>query len=88
MEIDWGNDFEGSIVCFGKWKGEQARDEIVKDVNCQILRDGVEVRRRLAENAEQVLKIENVKNANIDVDGDKPMPALEELNERAISPRK
>ena len=30
-------------------KGEQARDEMVKDVNGQILRDGVEVRRRWAE---------------------------------------
>ena len=27
-------------------KGEQATDEMVKDVNGQILRDGVEVRRR------------------------------------------
>ena len=27
-------------------KGEQAREEIVKDVNGQILHDGVEVRRR------------------------------------------
>ena len=27
-------------------KGEQAKDEMVKDVNGQILRDGVEVRRR------------------------------------------
>ena len=26
-------------------KGEQARDEMVKDVNDQILRDGMEVRR-------------------------------------------
>ena len=26
-------------------KGEQARDEMIKDVNGQILRDGVEVRR-------------------------------------------
>ena len=30
-------------------KGEQAREEIVKDVNGQILRDGVQVRRRWAE---------------------------------------
>ena len=30
-------------------KGEQSRDEIVKDVNGQILRDGVEVRRRWGE---------------------------------------
>ena len=29
-------------------KGEQARDEMVKDVNGQILRDGVEVRRSWA----------------------------------------
>ena len=27
-------------------KGEQARDEMVQDVNGQILRDGVEVKRR------------------------------------------
>ena len=30
-------------------KGEQATDEMVKDVNDQILRGGVEVRRRWAE---------------------------------------
>ena len=30
-------------------KGEQARDEMVKDVKGQIFRDGVEVRRRWAE---------------------------------------
>ena len=30
-------------------KGEQARDVVEKDVNGKILRDGVEVRRRLAE---------------------------------------
>ena len=28
-------------------KGEKARDEKVKDVNCQIFRDGVQVSRRL-----------------------------------------
>ena len=38
-------------------KGEQARDEMVKDVNGQILRDSVEVRRRWAEYFEQVLNI-------------------------------
>ena len=36
-------------------KGEKARDEMVKDVNGQILRDGVEVRRRWAEYFEQIL---------------------------------
>ena len=38
-------------------KGEQARKEMVKDVYGQILRDGVEVRRRSAEylNVDQVL---------------------------------
>ena len=45
-----GNDFEGNKKMFWKEvklirKGEQARDQIVTDVNGQILRDGVEVRR-------------------------------------------
>ena len=38
-----------------KW--EQARDEMVKDVNGHILRDGVEVRRRWAEYLELVLNV-------------------------------
>ena len=43
-----GNDFEGNKKMFWKLvkrvrKGEQARDEILKDVNCQVLRDGEEV---------------------------------------------
>ena len=46
-----GNDFEGNKKIFWKEvkrvkKGEQAMEEMVKDVNGQILRDGVEVRRR------------------------------------------
>ena len=46
-----GNDFEGNKKMFWKEvkqvrKGEQAREEMVKDVNGQILHDGVEVRRR------------------------------------------
>ena len=41
-------------------KGDQARDEMVKDVNGQVLRDGVEVRRMLAEYFEQVLNVEIV----------------------------
>ena len=46
-----GNDFEGNEAIFWKeakrvMKGEQARDKTVKDMNGQILRDGVEVRRR------------------------------------------
>ena len=55
--MDWrwgerlGNVFEGNKKMFWKEvkrvrKGEQARDEIIKVVNCQILCDGVEVRRR------------------------------------------
>ena len=45
-----GNDLEGNKKMFWKEvnrlrKGEQAREEMVKDVNGQILRDGVEVRR-------------------------------------------
>ena len=46
-----GNDFEGNKTIFWKEvkrvrKGEQAREDMVKDVSGQILRDGVEVRRR------------------------------------------
>ena len=48
-----GNDFEGNKKMFRNRKevtrvrkGEQAREEMVKDVNGQILRDGVQVRRR------------------------------------------
>ena len=46
-----GNDFEGNKMMFCKEvkrmrKGEQARDKMVTDVDGQILRDGVEVRRR------------------------------------------
>ena len=47
------NDFEGNKEMFWQEvkrvrKGEQTRDEMVKDVNGQMLRDGVEVRRRWA----------------------------------------
>ena len=66
-------------------KGEQARDEMVKDVNGQILRDGVEVRRRWAEYFEQVLNGTDVSEANINDVGNWRMPVLRNLNERAIS---
>ena len=44
-----GNDFDGNKKMFWKEvklvrKGEQTREEMVKDVNGQILRDGVEVK--------------------------------------------
>ena len=50
----FGNDFEGNKKMFWKEvtpvrKGEQAREDMVKDVNGKILRDGVEVRRRWSE---------------------------------------
>ena len=48
-------------------KGEQARDEMVQDENGQILRDGVEVRKRWAEYFEQVLNVAVVREANINV---------------------
>ena len=66
-------------------KGEQAREEMVKDVNGQILRDGVEVRRRWAEYFEQVLNVADVREANIIVVGNWRMPVMGDLNERAIS---
>ena len=50
-------------------KGEQARDEMAKNVNGQILREGVEVRRRWAGYFEQVLNVAVVKEANINVVG-------------------
>ena len=50
-------------------KGEQTREEIVKDVSGQILRDGVEVRRRWAQYFEQVLNVADVREANINVVG-------------------
>ena len=57
-----GNDFEGNKKMFWREvrrvrKGEQARDEMVKDANGQISRDGVEVRRRWAEYFELVLNV-------------------------------
>ena len=46
-----GNDFKGNKKMFWKEvkrvrKGEQAREEMVKDVNGQIVHDGIEMRRR------------------------------------------
>ena len=85
-----GNNFDGNKKIFWKEvkrakKGEQARDEMVKDVNGQILRDVVEVRRRLAEYFEQVLNVADVREANINVVGNWRTPMLGDLNGRAIS---
>ena len=41
----------------------------VKDVNGQILRDGVGVRRRWAQYFEQILNVADVREANINVVG-------------------
>ena len=60
-------------------KGEQARDEMVMDVNGQILRDGVEGERRWAEYFKQVLNVADDREANINV-----VSVLGDLNERAI----
>ena len=46
-------------------KGEKARDQVVKDVNGQIFRDGVEVRMGWEKYFERVLNVENVRVANI-----------------------
>ena len=48
-------------------KDEQAMDEMGNYVNYQILRDGVEVRRRWAECFEQVLNVADVREVNINV---------------------
>ena len=60
-------------------KGEQARDEMVKDKNSKILRDAVEVRRRWAEYFEQVLNLADVREANINVVGNWWMPCIRQL---------
>ena len=57
---------------------------MVKDVNGQILRHSVEVR-RWAEYFEQVLNDADVREANINVVDNWRMPALGDLNGRATS---
>ena len=84
-----GNDFEGNKKMFWKEvkrvrKGEQAREELVKDVNGQILSDGAEVTRR-SEYFEQVLDVADVREANVNVVGNWWMLVLGDLNEREIS---
>ena len=88
-----GKDFEGNKKMFWKdvkrvRKGEQAREEMVKDINGQILRDGIEVRRRGAEYFEQVLNVADVREANINVVGNWRMPVLGDLNEEQYRWRK
>ena len=56
---------------------------MVKDVNGQILRDGVAGKRRWAEYFEQVLNVADVREANINVVGNWRIPVLGDLNERA-----
>ena len=85
-----GNNFEGNKKMIWKEvkrvsKDQQAREEMVKEVNGQILRDGVEVRRRWAEYFEQVVNVADVMEANINVVGNWRMPALGDLNESSIS---
>ena len=66
-------------------KREQARDEMVKDVDGKTLQGGVEVGRRWTEYFEQVLNVEDVREANLNVICDMQMSVLGELNERVIS---
>ena len=63
-------------------KVEQAREEMVTDVNDQKLCDGVEVR-RWEEYFEQVKNVD-VREANINLFGDKWLLVLAALNEREI----
>ena len=48
-------------------KIEQARDKMVINVNGQMLRDGVEVRGRWEGYLEQVLNVEDLRKANVNV---------------------
>ena len=52
---------------------------MVKDVNCQILREDVEVKRRRAGYFEQVLNVADDREANINVIGNWRMPVLGDL---------
>ena len=54
-------------------KCKQAIYEMVTNVNCQILRDGVEVRKRWAEYLEHILNLEDVREANKNVVGGRRM---------------
>ena len=66
-------------------KGDQAMDEMVKDMNGQIFRDGVEVGRRWAEYFEQVLNVADVREANINVVGNWRTPTFGNLIGGVIS---
>ena len=56
----------------------------MKNVNVQIFRDGVKVRRRWSEYFEQVLNEADVIAGNINVVGNWRMSVLGDLNERVI----
>ena len=58
-------------------KAEQANDEMVKDANGHILRDGVEVRKRWAEYFELVLNVADVRGPNINVVGNWRIPVCD-----------
>ena len=65
---------------YSELEKEQARDKIVKDAYGQILRDGVEVMNRLVKYFQHVLHVEDVKEANLNIVGDRRIPVLEKLN--------
>ena len=74
---EWWNE-EG----VGRWP---KREDLLRNVNGRILRDGVEVSRRWAEHFEQVMKVADVREANVNVVGNWRMPVLRDLNGRANS---
>ena len=66
------NDFEGKKNMFWRdvkrvMNANGGRDEMGKDLNGQMLRDGLEVRRRWAEYFEQVRNVEDVREGNKNV---------------------
>ena len=73
-----GNDFESNKKMFFKEVKRAGKESVRKmDVNGQILRDGVEVRRRWAQYFEQVLNVADVREANINVVGNWRRPVFE-----------
>ena len=88
-ERDLWNDFEGDKKIFWKEvkrvrKSELARDEMEKDVNGQILRDSVQVRRG-AEYFKQVLNEADVRGGKYQCSCQFTDAVLGYLNEIAIS---
>ena len=82
----WGQDFEENKKKFWKEvrKGGSRTEETVKDVNGRLLR-GNEVRKRWAEYFEELLNVQEGREADIVAVGGVQVPVMGEENEREIT---